>query len=36
MAGVLESRGWLDNDGVNLLATWVAAVAIVGLTALRP
>jgi uncharacterized protein (TIGR00297 family) len=35
MAELLESRRWLDNDGVNLLATWTAALAVVGLHALR-
>jgi uncharacterized protein (TIGR00297 family) len=35
IAELLESRGWLDNDGVNLLATWTAALAAIGLHALR-
>lgn len=36
MAGVLESGGWLDNDGVNLLATCAAAIAATGLRGLWP
>lgn len=37
LGATLEARGWLDNDGVNLAATWVGAVLAVALTALvRP
>jgi uncharacterized protein (TIGR00297 family) len=32
LGATLESRGWLDNDGVNLAATFVGALTLVALT----